>query len=98
MAFLSEHRLGYVCVDVPPGFPTSLPPLAVATTDTAYVRFHGRNADAWERGADAGDDCFRYDYRRGDLEPWAAAARQARGRGAVGARRVHDRPGRAGGA
>jgi uncharacterized protein YecE (DUF72 family) len=72
MAFLSEHRLGYVCVDVPPGFPTSLPPLAVATTDTAYVRFHGRNADAWERGADSGDDAFRYDYRRGDLEPWEA--------------------------
>jgi uncharacterized protein YecE (DUF72 family) len=72
MAFLTEHRLGYVCVDVPPGYPTSLPPLTVATTDTAYVRFHGRNADAWERGADDGDDRFRYDYRRGDLEPWVA--------------------------
>jgi uncharacterized protein YecE (DUF72 family) len=72
MAFLSEQRLSYVCVDVPSGFPTSLPPLAVATTDTAFVRFHGRNADAWERGADTGDDHFRYDYRRGDLEPWRA--------------------------
>ena len=72
MAFLSEHQLSYVCVDVPSGFPTSLPPLAVATTDTAFVRFHGRNADAWERGADTGDDHFAYDYRRGDLEPWRA--------------------------
>ncbi|MFI5045445.1 MAG: DUF72 domain-containing protein [Acidimicrobiia bacterium] len=85
MAFLSEHRLGYVCVDVPPGFPTSLSPLAVATTDTAYVRFHGRNADAWERGADVGDDCFRYDYRRGDLEPWVARL----GKLAATARAVH---------
>jgi uncharacterized protein YecE (DUF72 family) len=72
LAFLGEHRLSYVCVDVPPGFPTSLPPLAVATTDAAFVRFHGRNADVWERGVDTGDDRFAYDYRRGDLEPWEA--------------------------
>jgi uncharacterized protein YecE (DUF72 family) len=71
MAFLSAQQLSYVCVDAPPNFPTSLPPLAVATTDTAFVRFHGRNADAWEAGADTGDDRFSYDYRRGDLEPWA---------------------------
>ena len=72
MAFLTEHRLSYVGVDVPPGFPTSLPPLAVATTDLAFVRFHGRNADAWERGVDAGDDRISYDYRRGELEPWGS--------------------------
>jgi uncharacterized protein YecE (DUF72 family) len=72
MAFLSEHRLSYVCVDVPPNFPTSLPPLAVATTDTAFVRFHGRNSDAWERQVDTGDDRFAYDYRRSDLDPWAS--------------------------
>ena len=70
MAFLSEHRLAYVCVDVPSGFDSSLPPLTVATTDTAFVRFHGRNAAAWERGADTGDDRFSYDYRDDDLEPW----------------------------
>jgi len=85
MAFLTEHRLGYVCVDVPPGYPTSLPPLAVATTDTAYVRFHGRNADAWERSADTGEDRFRHDYRRGDLEPWAARL----GKLAAAAKSVH---------
>ena len=71
MKFFEEHRLSYVCVDVPPGFPSSLPPLTVATTDLAVVRFHGRNGDAWERGADTGDDRMSYDYRRGDLEPWA---------------------------
>jgi uncharacterized protein YecE (DUF72 family) len=71
MQFLEEQRLAYVCVDVPPGFPSSLPPLAVATTnDLAVVRFHGRNSDAWERGADTGDDRMAYDYRRGDLEAW----------------------------
>jgi uncharacterized protein YecE (DUF72 family) len=70
MAFLADHQLSFVCVDVPSGFDSSLPPLTVATTDTAFVHFHGRNADAWERGADLGDDRFPYDYRDGDLEPW----------------------------
>ena len=72
MAFLSEHQLAYVCVDVPSGFDSSQPPLSVATTDTAFVRFHGRNTGAWERGADAGDDRFAYDYKDVDLEPWKA--------------------------
>jgi uncharacterized protein YecE (DUF72 family) len=70
MEFLSTHHLSYVCVDEPPGFESSLPPLSVATTDTAYVRFHGRNSGAWERGVDAGDDRFAYDYKDTDLEPW----------------------------
>jgi uncharacterized protein YecE (DUF72 family) len=72
MAFFEEQRLAYVSVDVPPGFPNSLPPLAVATTDLAVVRFHGRNGDAWERGADSGDDRMAYTYRPGDLEPWVS--------------------------
>jgi uncharacterized protein YecE (DUF72 family) len=70
MAFFEEHRLSYVSVDVPPGFPNSLPPLSVATTDLAVVRFHGRNGGAWERGADSGDDRMAYTYRPSDLEPW----------------------------
>jgi len=48
-----------------------MPRIAAATNPVAYVRFHGRNGDAWERGADTGDDRMSYDYRRGDLEPWA---------------------------
>jgi uncharacterized protein YecE (DUF72 family) len=59
-----------VCVDEPSGFDSSSPPLSVVTADTAYVRFHGRNTGAWERGADSGDDRFAYDYKDADLEPW----------------------------
>jgi uncharacterized protein YecE (DUF72 family) len=70
MQFLRDHQLSFVCVDVPSGFDSSLPPLTVATTETAFVRFHGRNTDAWERGADTGDDRFPYEYRDADLEPW----------------------------
>jgi uncharacterized protein YecE (DUF72 family) len=72
MDFLREHQLGYVCVDVPSGFDSSSPPLSVATTGIAYVRFHGKNAGAWETGADTGDDRFAYDYRDADFEPWPA--------------------------
>src|SRR4051794_17175554 len=72
LEFLSEHELAYVCVDVPSGFDSSQPPLSVATTDTAFVRFHGRNSGAWERDVDTGDDKFSYDYKDVDLEPWKA--------------------------
>jgi uncharacterized protein YecE (DUF72 family) len=72
MEFLTEHELAYVCVDVPSGLDSSQPPLSVATTETAFVHFHGRNQSAWERGVDAGDDRFAYDYKDVDLEPWKA--------------------------
>ena len=85
MEFLTEHQLAYVCVDVPSGFDSSLPPLSVATTDTAFVRFHGRNTDAWERGADTGDDRFAYDYKDADLEPWVPRLEKLAG----AARSVH---------
>lgn len=85
MEFLTEHQLSYVCVDVPSGFDSSLPPLTVATTDTAFVRFHGRNSEAWERGADAGDDRFSYEYRDADLEPWVPRLEKL----AANARAVH---------
>jgi uncharacterized protein YecE (DUF72 family) len=70
LAFLEEHRLGYVCVDAPQGTDTSVPPIAAATTDLAVVRLHGRNLEAWERGVDDPTARMRYEYRRADLEPW----------------------------
>ena len=48
-AFSGDNGLTFVCVDEPQGFPSSVPPLAEATADMAYVRFHGRNATTWER-------------------------------------------------
>ena len=41
--FLNGHDLPYVCVDMPQGFSSSLPPMLVATSDLAVVRFHGHN-------------------------------------------------------
>jgi uncharacterized protein YecE (DUF72 family) len=70
MKFLEEQELAYVCVDAPSGFESSLPPLSVMTAAPAMVRFHGRNADAWERDVDTGDDRFPSEYRRADLDAW----------------------------
>ena len=49
LGFLSERQLPYVCVDMPQGFDSSLPPIAAATADDlAMVRFHGRDPKAWQ--------------------------------------------------
>ncbi|MFN8232341.1 MAG: DUF72 domain-containing protein [Actinomycetota bacterium] len=71
LAFLEERNLPYVCVDMPQGFDSSLPPVAAATADDlAMVRFHGRNRDSWETKSDSASERFRYDYPRDELAEW----------------------------
>ena len=66
--FLAAHRLPFVCVDMPQGHASSVPPVVAATGDLAVVRFHGRS-DRW-----ASKDIhekFGYRYRREELSEWA---------------------------
>jgi len=71
LGFLSERDLPYVCVDMPQGFDSSLPPIAAATADDlAMVRFHGRDPKAWESKAETASERFRYDYSKGELGEW----------------------------
>ncbi len=44
--FLREHQLPFVCVDMPQGHNSSIPPVLAATADLAVVRFHG-HSDKW---------------------------------------------------
>lgn len=67
--FLEGHGLPYVCVDMPQGFVSSLPPVAEATADISVVRFHGRNADDWESGSV--QRRFKYLYPESELKEWA---------------------------
>jgi uncharacterized protein YecE (DUF72 family) len=71
---LRDLGLGICCVDQP-RLPTLLPAFAVATSDIAYVRLHGRNAAKWWDHTEAWE---RYDYRysREELEPWAAKVQE----------------------
>jgi len=75
LAFLRENELTFVSVDEPQGFRSSIPPVAAATTDTAYVRFHGRNRQAWEQPAKAASERFNYYYSRDELAEWVPRIR-----------------------
>ena len=66
--FLAAHGLPFVCVDMPQGFRSSLPPVVAVTADLAVVRFHGRNAEEWESGSV--QRRFAYLYRTEELREW----------------------------
>ncbi|WP_346116445.1 DUF72 domain-containing protein [Micromonospora coerulea] len=68
VTFLREHGLTYVCVDMPQGYASSVPPILVATADLAVVRFHGHST-AWESGDK--QDKFRYAYGEQELRRWS---------------------------
>jgi uncharacterized protein YecE (DUF72 family) len=71
LAFLSDHDIAYVCVDMPQGFDSSLPPVAAATSkQLSVVRFHGRDPEAWKTKSQRAADRFRYDYSKKELEEW----------------------------
>ena len=65
--FLTSLEIGYVNVDGPP-LTNLLQPQNVTTTDTGYVRFHGRNTDTWWN-TDKGDR-YDYDYSMAQLSQW----------------------------
>jgi uncharacterized protein YecE (DUF72 family) len=70
-AFLVENDLPYVCVDMPQGFESSVPPIAIATAgDLALVRFHGRNSSVWDAKNITASERFRYRYSEEELREW----------------------------
>jgi uncharacterized protein YecE (DUF72 family) len=70
LAFLRENDLALVCVDEPQGFSSSVPPIAEATAEEAYIRFHGRNAETWEKRGISANERFNYWYKPEDLREW----------------------------
>jgi uncharacterized protein YecE (DUF72 family) len=84
LELLSELRLPLVCVDMPQGFRSSLPPVAEVTSpDLAVVRFHGRDPKAWEKQTVS--ERFRYRYDEDELREWVPKVEHL----ADGAREVH---------
>ncbi|MET8357459.1 DUF72 domain-containing protein [Micromonospora sp. NPDC005171] len=73
LAFLREHKLPYVCVDMPQGHRSSLPPVLAATADLAVVRFHG-HSDKWT-SKDIHEK-FGYHYSQRELADWAPKLRE----------------------
>jgi uncharacterized protein YecE (DUF72 family) len=70
--FLREHDLPYVCVDMPQGHKSSIPPVVAATSDLAVVRFHG-HSDKWT-SKDIHEK-FGYLYSEQELAQWAPKLR-----------------------
>jgi uncharacterized protein YecE (DUF72 family) len=60
--------MGFCCVDEPE-LRGLMPPVAVATSDTAYVRFHGRNASQWWDHEHAWQR-YDYTYSEEELQDW----------------------------
>lgn len=71
--FLRQHRLPFVCVDMPQGHKSSVPPVLAASADLAVVRFHG-HSDRWT-SKDIYEK-FGYLYSERELKDWAPKLRE----------------------
>jgi uncharacterized protein YecE (DUF72 family) len=71
MGLLEDLGASYVCVDEPRlDSCTVLPPLTAATSDVAYVRFHGRNQATWNARVKTAAERFNYLYGEEELAEW----------------------------
>jgi uncharacterized protein YecE (DUF72 family) len=73
LRFLADNELPYVSVDMPQGYPTSIPPVLAATADLAVVRMHG-HSDKWT-SKDI-HERFGYRYSENELREWAPKVRE----------------------
>jgi len=73
MELLRAQGLGFCCVDQP-RLESLVPPVAVATSSVAYVRFHGRNAAKWWHHEHAWER-YDYSYSADELTPWVPRIR-----------------------
>lgn len=70
--FLAAHQLPYVCVDMPQGYPSSIPPVLAATASLAVLRMHGHSGK-WE-SKDI-EERFDYYYSDAELNQWVPKVR-----------------------
>ena len=86
LEFLSEHAIPYTSVDMPQGFRSSLPPVGASTSPAlSYVRFHGRNTQAWKRKSETATPRFAYLYSEEELAEWVPRIKEL----ATDSREVH---------
>ena len=70
----------YVTVDAPQtGGKNVLPTVAAVTGPTAYVRFHGRNAETWNKRTGSAAERFDYLYSEDELREWVPQLRELAG-------------------
>jgi uncharacterized protein YecE (DUF72 family) len=77
LAFLERLPATYVMVDAPRMAADNVAPTVVArTSDTAYLRLHGRNKATWNKRGGSASERFDYLYGRDELEEWVGPLRE----------------------
>jgi uncharacterized protein YecE (DUF72 family) len=84
MRFLGEHGLYYVSIDAPAD-KSIVPSFIEASGDQAYVRFHGRNREAWFKPNISAAERYKYLYSEREL---ADRAEEIKALGKKGVRRA----------
>jgi uncharacterized protein YecE (DUF72 family) len=80
LRFLEQHRMTYVIVDAPKtGGKNVLPTVVATTSPTAYVRFHGRNAETWNKRTGSAAERFDHLYSEEELREWVPQLQELAG-------------------
>jgi len=77
LRWLEARGMSWVVVDAPKVDAGNVPAtLIAATTPTAYVRFHGRNAGTWNTRGGSAAHRFDYTYDESELREWVSPLRE----------------------
>ena len=81
LRFLERIGATYVTVDAPKSDTAKnlIPTIPAVTSETAYVRFHGRNLSTWNRRGGSAAERFDYLYSDEELEEWVPTLRELAG-------------------
>jgi uncharacterized protein YecE (DUF72 family) len=81
LRFLEQLGATHVIVDAPriEGAKNLVPTVLALTSPTLYVRFHGRNADTWNKRGGSASERFDYLYSSEELEEWVDPLRELAG-------------------
>ena len=81
LRFLEELRATLVIVDSPriEGAKNMAQTVLALTSPTAYVRFHGRNAETWNKRGGSASERFDYLYSDDELREWVGPLRELAG-------------------
>jgi uncharacterized protein YecE (DUF72 family) len=78
LRFLENIGATHVIVDAPriEGAKNLVPTVLALTSPTAYIRFHGRNADTWNKRGGSAAERFDYLYSEDELAEWVGPLRE----------------------
>ena len=81
LSFLERIGATYVTVDAPKSDDAKnlVPTVPAVTSQTAYVRFHGRNLGTWNKRGSSAAERFDYLYSEEELAEWVPTLRELAG-------------------